>query len=128
MSKSKELDDLIGDLAGLIQKQVGDETTGKMPVKEQIEMMREFIAKPMDFKVGDLLKRNRFGKLKYKFPKGDGYGMVVSLTEPSEKDEEKHPVHGFMVVVMEDSKSRQNLHMYSVDFRYYDRVDEKDIT
>lgn len=90
-----------------------DEKEKKLPtIAAQKETLREFLEQPTRFKVGDFVRLNRFGKMRYKYPNDRQVGVVSAVFDTAVLDRDSQVVHGEVVVVHGD-----HLQAYAMDFR-----------
>lgn len=88
-------------------------------IEAQQETLLEFLGMPLDFKVGDFVRRNRFGKQVLNFPSP---GQVAIITAIFDKPLylESGENHGILAVV-----HAKHIKEYTVNFRHIERYDPK---
>lgn len=82
-------------------------------IEVQKETLKEFIATSIDFKVGDFIRLNRYGKQRYKFPTSKQIGIISDVFDTIVIDNDGERIHGTFTI-----NQRTHLQTYTMDFRY----------
>lgn len=125
---SDDLDKLLKQLLGSDSKKKDDDDEDgdneTVPATEQKALLEGLMEKSVDLKVGDYIKRNKYGKKRYMWPKEDEVAMITALYPPNTLNcsgSSADLVHGEMTTV-KTKNGKAHLISCSINFRYYDKV------
>lgn len=113
-----------------------DDDDNKPTVEEQEAELQEFLKQDITaFRVGDHIKRNKFGRQRYKMPREDQLAVITHIYKDEQVEYAGHYgsgrfgmnaqiVHAEMAIVSEKSKKAPNgvLQYYAIDLRFYEKI------
>ena len=116
-----EIDKMLAELKGLPKKNAIDDTP-----EERLRVLREFAANRTDYPIGTLLKRNKHGVIRYKFPEDGQAAMLIDKFPQTVLDDGGNLANGVIAVCHCNSNNGRHIVVtYANDLRYFEEVKDE---